>query len=87
MYDAVHMARLIKLTASIMGRKHLGSISVTDYNPIIEDQRTGRMIAEFFYHACIGICQYHANLEKSPQPEEDDDTDSLFEKTIKGSKQ
>ena len=56
MFDAVHLARLLKMTASIMGRKHLGSISVTDYNPIIEDQRTGRMIAEFFYHVCIGIC-------------------------------
>ena len=56
MYDAVHISRLLKMSASILGRKHLGSISVTDYNPTIEDQRTGRMIAEFFYHLCVGIC-------------------------------
>ena len=37
MFDAVHLARLLKMSASIMGRKYLGSISVTDYNPIIED--------------------------------------------------
>ena len=36
-YDAVHLARVLKMSASILGRKHLGSISVTDYNPIIED--------------------------------------------------
>lgn len=82
MFDAVHLARLLKMTASIFGRKHLGSISVTDYNPIIEDQRTGRMIAEFFYHVCIGICMYEQN-QKAPPVEDDDDNDSLFEKTIK----
>ena len=62
MYDAVHLSRLLKMSASILGRKHLGSVSVTDYNPIIEDQRTGRMLSEFFYNLCIGICQYEYNL-------------------------
>jgi hypothetical protein len=37
MFDAVYLSRLLKMSSSIMGRKHLGSISVTDYNPIIED--------------------------------------------------
>jgi hypothetical protein len=55
MYDAVHIARVVKLTAMLMGRKHLGSISITDYCPIKEDHKTGKMVTEFFYQLCLGI--------------------------------
>lgn len=58
MFDAVHLFRVLKLSSSSLGRKHLGSLSMTDYNPIIEDQRTGRMMAEMFYNICIGLCQH-----------------------------
>ena len=72
MYDAVHLARLLKMSASLLGRKHLGSISITDYNPTVEDQRTGRLIAEFFYQVCIGICQYENNRLNPPKEEEEE---------------
>lgn len=72
------------MSASILGRKHLGSISVTDYNPIIEDQRTGRMIAEFFYNTCVGICLFEQNLVAEPAVVEDEE-DQILEQTIKKS--
>ena len=67
-FDAVHLFRVLKLSSCILGRKHLGSLSVTDYNPIIEDQRTGRMMAEMFYNVCIGLCQ-HEQYKLMPKPE------------------
>lgn len=47
-----------------MGRKRLAGISVTDYNPIIEDQRTGRMLAQFFYRVCLGFAIHNLNDDK-----------------------
>ena len=55
MYSGYQVAKFIQESAKVLGRQRLASISITDYNPIIEDQRTGRMMAEFFYRLCLGL--------------------------------
>jgi hypothetical protein len=41
--------------ARILGRDRMGSLSISDYNPVIEDNRTGRLIASIFYYFTLGF--------------------------------
>ena len=58
LFKTCDIIEIVQNLARVAGRQHLGSMSLTDYNPIIEDQRTGRSIAMIFYHLCIGLCQH-----------------------------
>ena len=45
-----------KIVQDMAAQGKISSMSITDYNPIAEDQRTGRLVATIFYQLCIGIC-------------------------------
>ena len=57
LYEASAIANFLLMAAKTLGRERLASISLTDYNPIINDQ-TGRLIAEFFYRVCLGLSMH-----------------------------
>ena len=58
LYEASAIAKFLLEAAKTLGRDKLTSISITDYNPILEDQRTGRMLTEFFYRICLGLSMH-----------------------------
>ena len=58
LYEASAIAKFLLEAAKTLGRDKLASISITDYNPILEDQRTGRMLTEFFYRICLGLSMH-----------------------------
>jgi hypothetical protein len=43
--------------STILKRNNLGSVSITDYNPVVEDNITGRLISEFFYYLCLSLAK------------------------------
>ena len=55
-FNIKDVCQVLQIASQKLGRDKLGGISVSDFNPIIEDQRTGRCVAHMFYMLCIGIC-------------------------------
>ena len=50
------LVQFVQRNAASLGRQRLGSISISDFNPVVEDQKSGRLIATLFYYLCIGLC-------------------------------
>ena len=69
MFRAEDVLKMLQQSVRQMPREMIGSISISDYNPIIEDQKTGRLIATLFYYVCIGICQHYIKNEKEEAKE------------------
>ena len=59
MFRAEDVLSILQTSVRQLPREMIGSMSFSDYNPIIEDQKTGRLIATMFYYVCIGICQHY----------------------------
>ena len=57
LYTKFKALEISKIVQDMAVQGKISSMSITDYNPIAEDQRTGRLVATIFYQLCIGICQ------------------------------
>ena len=54
----IDLIKIFQNMARILGRDRMGSLSISDYNPVIEDNRTGRLIASIFYYFTLGFVQF-----------------------------
>ena len=57
MFKAKDIVTLAQYLTRTIPREKFGGLSISDYNPIIEDQKTGRIVALIFYNLVLGICQ------------------------------
>lgn len=55
--EAQKVVSWLEEAAKILQRNNLGSVSITDYNPVVEDNITGRLISEFFYYFCLSLAK------------------------------
>ena len=56
-FSTLEMCEIVQLSVKQLGREKFGGVSISDFNPILEDQRTGRCVGQIFYQMCLGICQ------------------------------
>lgn len=56
-FRAFDICNIVQMCARVLPREKLGCVSVSDFNAVVEDQKTGHIICQMFYNVVLGICQ------------------------------
>lgn len=48
-FKTLELCDIVQESVKQLGREKFGGVTITDFNPILEDQRTGRCVGQIFY--------------------------------------
>jgi len=52
-----HTEEILEIIKSASKSSKIAAVDVSDYNPFVEDQSTGRFLATLFYYFALGLSE------------------------------